>query len=122
MTNAVRTEAANVRSADRIAAIEDVKLDPPILVEMVRPGEEFGVEVVGLDVWHGTWMFGIQLAADDQVELVPAEGRTDPIPLAPDRAGLVRVHGTWYPQGHPHTSWAPEGYPVDANGRVREGR
>jgi hypothetical protein len=87
-----------------------------LLVEMVRNGRPAGAhpddetETTSLDVWHDTWMFGIEVEPEAHVEVTwDAEYRDYDPPEAPSRAGQVRVHGTWQPAGQ--TAWAPYGYP-----------
>lgn len=109
-----RTEARNLKAGMRIAAVEDVALNPPVLVEHVMTDEDFGLENYNCSVWHGSWMFGLIFDGDDVVTVEWDEE----LPAPPSREGMVRVHGTWHVAGE--IGWAPAGYPATSpNGGPR---
>lgn len=85
-----------------------------LLVEaasLARLDGDSDTDHIELSLWHGAaWMFGMQLALDDQVT-VQVETHLEELhyPDVPNRIGQVRVHGTWKSRGE--VAWAPEGYP-----------
>lgn len=102
----------------RIHALEGVTFNHPdqegLSVEQVMLGGDDDVSYIDFAVWHDKgWMFGIQAQPDDEVTWSIEDSSITPeiaeIQAAPDRTGLVRVHGTWKQRGEVY--WAPDGHP-----------
>lgn len=68
-------------------------------------------DTIDLIVWGGTWMFGINVDLDTDVEVAADDDHR--YPAAPDRTGQVRIHGTWKSADDPAAAWTGgRNYPV----------